>query len=160
MLKQMIFAPCEKVILGQDRTASLISVLESIQIQVNEDLPEDALAPIPWNVLSLWRRTETTETPIEFEERLQVTRPDGSAASGASTKFRVSNEHLLYRNVTHVPTFPVGRPGVVWVKNQLRRINPETEWESGSEYPVLVIHLIPTATDDQSQPESAPTPTS
>jgi hypothetical protein len=150
MLKQMIFAPCEKVITGDDKMASLISVIESVQIGVNAELSADAMVPISWNVVSLWRRDENTDTPIEFEEVTEVVREDGSVATKATTKFRVSNSHLMYRTIVHFQVFPVGQPGLVWIKNRIRQVNPETNWIGTSEYPVVVSHLLPSPKPDAS----------
>jgi hypothetical protein len=155
MLKQLIFAPCEKVILSTDNTASLISVAESIQVSVPADMPADALVPLQWTVLSLWYRQQTTDTPIEFEERVDVVRQDGSVATGATSKFTVSDAHLMYRTLASFAVFPIGQSGVVLVKNRIRQINPETEWIASSEYPVQVVHLtgpVPATPVSETQP--------
>jgi len=144
MLKLLIYAPCEKVVEAKDNTVSLISVMESIHVNVAPDLPADALAPIKWDVLTLWRRDENLPddaTFQEFEERTEVLRPDGVVAAGGTTSFRVSNAHLMYRSVVPLPVFPIGQPGLVWVQSQLRQRNPDTEWKEVARFPLLVLHL-------------------
>lgn len=158
MLKLLIYAPCEKAIVSTDNTSSVISIMESVSINVPEDLPADALAPIRWTVFSLWKRDQSLEQPTEMEERTDVLRADGTVAAGASSRFTASNEHLFYRSVVQVPVFPIGLPGFVNVRCRLRQTNPETEWEDIAEFPLLVVHLkadIPDNVTPESQ-EKAP----
>jgi hypothetical protein len=147
MLKQMIFAPCERVIIAKDDIISLISVMETVQISVTADLPTKALAPIGWAIVSLWRRDENTDAPIEFEERTEVIWQDGTVALGGTTRFTVTNSHLMYRSLISFPAFPIGQAGMIWIKNRIRQTNPETEWVASSEFPLVVIHLPMTPSD-------------
>jgi len=140
MLKLLIYAPCEKVIVADDQTTSIISLMESIQLNTPDEFPVDAVLPIRWSILSLWKRDQAVPHPIEMEERTDVVRPDGVVATGGTTKFIVTNEHLFYRTVVRVPVFPVGLPGFVQVKCRTRQTNPETEWTDFTEFPLLVIH--------------------
>lgn len=140
MLKLLVYAPCEKVIVAVDQTVSLISMMESVQVNVGPDLPADALAPIRWSILSLWKRDQEVQEPVQIEERADVVRPDGIVATGGTTKFTVSNDHLFYRSLVQVPVFPIGLPGFVKVRCQTRQTNPDTEWTEFAEFPLLVIH--------------------
>lgn len=155
MLKLLIYAPCEKVIIADDKTASIISMMESVKVNVAGELPADALAPIRWSILSLWKRDQEMQEPIEIEERTDVLRPDDTVATGGTTKFTVTNEHLFYRSLVQVPIFPIGLPGVVKVKCRTRQTNPETEWTEFAEFPLLVIHE-PVQIDEKTDPETAP----
>jgi len=140
MLKLLVYAPCEKVIIAGDQTVSIISMMESVQVNVAGELPADALAPIRWTILSLSQRNQVIQEPVEIEERTDVLRPDGTVATGGTTKFTVTNENLFYRSLVQVPVFPIGSPGFVKVRCQTRQTNPETEWAEFAEFPLLVIH--------------------
>lgn len=155
MLKLLIYAPCEKVIIAEDQTASMISIMESVSVNIAGEIPADAIAPIRWHVVSLWRRDQEIKDPVEIEERTDVLRPDGSVATGGTTKFTVTNEHLMYRSLVKVPVFPIGQPGFVRVKCRTRQTNPETEWTDFAEFPLLVIHQ-PVQIDEQTNPETVP----
>jgi hypothetical protein len=142
MLKLLIFAPCEKLIEGKDKTASLISVMESAELMLatDETLQPDALAPVRWSVMAFWRRIADFEGEIEFEQRVDVRRPDGELATGGTNIFTVSNKHLNYRNTLNFEIMPVGQPGDILVKLRLRQTKPETEWREVAEYPIVVKH--------------------
>lgn len=140
MLTLLIFAPCEKIILGQDDTASIINVLETVKVNVTGDLPPNALIPFRWSLMSLWKRDETPDTPIEFEQHVEVLRRDDSVAAQGTNTFTVSSNHLMYRLIAEFPVFPIGQPGTVLVKSRIRQVNPETEWRDVAEFPLLVVH--------------------
>jgi hypothetical protein len=142
MLKLLVYAPCEKVIVATDQTVSIISMMESIKVNVTQRFPADALAPIRWSILSLWKRDQEMVAPVQIEERSDVVRPDGTVAAGGTSRFTVSNEHLFYRSLVQVPVFPIGLPGTVKVKCSIRQTNPETEWTEFAEFPLLVIHTL------------------
>src|ERR1051326_3506619 len=141
MITLLIFAPCEKVIIGtQDDAASIISVLETIKIKAPADLPSEVMLPLRWTVLSVWKRDANIEDSVEFEQLIEVFRSDGSSAGSGSGKFRVTKDHLMYRIIVDFPLFPIGQQGQVFVRTKIRQTNPETEWSDIAEYPLLVIH--------------------
>ena len=152
MLKLLVYAPCEKVIIANDGTASIVSMMESIKVNVGGDIPADALAPIRWSILSLWKRDQEILEPVEIEERSDVVRADGTVATGGTSRFRVSNEHLFYRTSVELPVFPIGVPGFVKVKCRIRQTNPETEWTEFAEFPLLIIHQ-PVEIPEETNPE-------
>ena len=155
MLKLLIYAPCEKVIVANDETVSVISLMESISVNIGGEMPADALAPIRWSVLSLWKRDQEIQEPIDIEERTDVLRPDDTVATGGTTKFTITNQHLFYRSLVPLPIFPIGLPGFVKVKCRIRQINPETEWTEFAEFPLLVIHQ-PVQINVEAAPETGP----
>src|SRR3984893_8649768 len=142
MLKLLVYAPCEKVIVATDQTVSIISMMESVRVNVTEGFPADALAPIRWSILSLWKRDQEILKPVEIEEISEVVRPDGTVAAGGTSRFTVTNEHLFYRSLVHVPVFPIGLPGFVKVKCRIRQTNPETEWTEFAEVRLLLVHIL------------------
>jgi hypothetical protein len=140
MLKLLLFAACEKVIVGVDNTTSLISVVESIEFNTQIEIPPDALAPIKWAIISLWQREGEVEAPVDYQERMDVIRPDGTLAPGGSSEFTVTNEHINYRSSFEIPLFPIGQAGKVIVRLRIRKAGEENEWRVAAEYPIRVIH--------------------
>jgi hypothetical protein len=140
MLKLLVYAPCEKAIIADDKTSSIVSIMESVTVRVAKDVPADALAPIRWTVYSLWKRDQLLEQSVDMEEQTRILRPDDTVAAGGTSRFTVSNEHLFYRSLVNLPVFPIGLPGFVKVQCRIRQANPETEWADIAEFPLLVIH--------------------
>jgi hypothetical protein len=141
MLKLLIFLPCEKVILAKQGQASLIGVLELIQVNVAKDLPLDALIPFRWSVLTLWIREEEVAEPIKYEQDIQLIRPDGTNALKATANFQVTNDHEHFRQVADIPAFPVGVEGRYTCKLFLRKAETEEEWKEMGWFPIHVKHL-------------------
>lgn len=156
MVTLLIYAPCEKTIVADDKTSSIISIMESVIVNVPKDLPADALAPIRWTVFSLWKRDQLPEQPVEMEEQTDILRPDDTVAASGKSRFTVTNEHLFYRSLVQLPVFPIGLPGFVKVKCRIRQTNPETEWSDVAEFPLLVVHQKEpeTVTQDNAPQES------
>ncbi len=140
MLKLLIFAPCERMIEDKGGTVSLISVLDSVELNIDGDIPPDALVPFRWTILTMWRRERDVEGEVEFEQRTDVVRPDGTSVAGGMNTFKVTNAHLNYRLKIDLQVFPLGMIGDVLVKARIRQTNPETEWRDVGEYPILVAH--------------------
>jgi len=140
MLKLLIFAPCETIILSKDDNASIINVLETVRVNIKGDLPAAALIPFKWSLMTLWKRDDTVDTSIEYEQHIQVLRRDDTVAAEGRNTFTVSSQHLMYRLLAHFPVFPIGQPGQVLVKGRIRQVNPETEWQDIAEFPLQVIH--------------------
>lgn len=137
MLKLLLYAPCERLITAKEGTTSLISIMENFVLTVEEDVPPDSLMPMRWDIVSLWRREEEIEGQIDFEERTDVLRPDGTVATGGTTRFSLSNKNLNFRTTLAVSLFPIGQSGNVLLKMRIRQTNPETEWRDVAEYPIL-----------------------
>jgi len=143
MLKLLIFAPCEKVILGEDKSTSLIGLLEALEVGIStsEDLPLDAAAPLQWHVLALWQRTESVNEDIQYQQRIEVVRPDGHVAGWGMLEFTVTDKHENFRNVLKMPAIPIGVAGRCLIKVSLRRIGgPDLEWHEFGQYPLRIIH--------------------
>lgn len=141
MLKLLVFAPCQKVIVGEDdHLTSMIALMESVTVQVRGELPADAIVPLPWSVLTLWRREEDLPTPKIYEQRLEVFRPDGERAAHALSTFNVSNVHNNFRNVIVMNAFPAGKSGWCSLKLFLREAGDQNQWTECSDYPLEIIH--------------------
>jgi hypothetical protein len=133
-LKLLIFAPCEKHIVSVEKTASLISVIEGLKIEVAEALPEDASLPMKWSIVSLWHRIGEAEPNTRFEQKVEVISPKGAAVVTLIQGFPITNENINYRNISEIIGFPI-QQGEMLLKLWLRQ-RPEQEWEQKAEFPL------------------------
>lgn len=151
MPKLLIFAPCEKLILSQENVASLISVMEAINVNVGADVPADAVLPIRWEVLTLWQRQPDDPVGTRYEQRLDVLRPDGVIVSNTISGFEIFEQATNYRNIASLFGLPIGQQGRCSIKLFLRVVNQDSEWGEIAEYSIAILHnpasTQPQATD-------------
>lgn len=149
MLKLLIFAPCERVILGDDKLISMVALLESVNLETTADLPADALFPMSWGVLGMWQRTVELQEPVKYEQKIELYRPDGERAGGSHVEFTVNSEMVNYRNIAKFTTFPVGIAGECKLKLSLRESGEQNEWREVAEYSVFMKHIRREAAADE-----------
>jgi hypothetical protein len=142
----LMFAPCERVIVGEDdHNVSLIALLQNLNVQIPEgwEAPVDLAAPIKWSVVVLWRREDGDEDK-EYQQRVQLVAPDERVVIDVPLNFRLpqSSQH----NVVVNNGFPVDQPGICWLKLFLRDLAPaESESRLVATFPIEVTHLrLPT----------------
>jgi hypothetical protein len=76
MPRLMLFAACEKVIVGQeDNAGSLISILQGFDIPTAPDPAAPSMAPFVWYAFALWE-TARDEVPGFAVQRIQLVAPD------------------------------------------------------------------------------------
>jgi hypothetical protein len=141
MLKLLVFAPSERVIVGEDKLTSVIVLLEAINVEPPGELPIDAIFPMDWNILILWHRMEEVSEAIKYEERIDIIRPDGEKVGGATLEFMVTNEFNNFRSVVKMDKFPIGIDGRCLIKLFLRKAGETNEWLEMAEYPIVVKHV-------------------
>lgn len=152
MLKLLIFAPCQKVIIGEDKSASMIAILETLEIGISgDDLAPDAAAPADWQVLALWERVREVADDMPYEQRIEIVRPDGHVSGGGTIRFTVNSVFQNYRNVMKVPAFPIGLPGRCVLRIALRQQNEE-KWLEVAEFPLNIVHKRIEAPNVEGQP--------
>jgi hypothetical protein len=139
-LKLLVFAPCEKHIISAEKTASLISVIEGLKIELGEPLPDDASLPMKWSIVSLWHRVGEAEPDTRFQQRVEVIAPKGTTIATVEQGFPVSNENQNYRNIAEILGFPI-QDGEMLLRLSLRQ-RPEQEWEQVAEYPVSIFVTV------------------
>ena len=71
MPRLLLFAACERIILADDNTVSLISLLEKMEMTAHvapgEPPPAgDAMSPFSWNVLATWTREDGDQDGVFF----------------------------------------------------------------------------------------------
>jgi hypothetical protein len=143
MPKLLLFNPCEKVIIAEDHTVSLITIFETIQIHLprskDDELPENALIPLKWFVYSVWLKQPGDEDKT-FEQLVDVEFPGGRTLKSEITEFQIpKNKH---RNVILIPTFPVTPPGFAKIKLSLRE-QGQQDWVLRGEYPLEIERPVP-----------------
>ncbi len=156
MIKLILFAPCEKIITGEDHRTSLISVLEHLALrgEIAEDLPPNAGYPMKWEAIALWHRPNEIGETVEFNAKVELFAPNGDIAMGSAVEFTVSDEHVNYRNLFPFPLFPIGQVGIHKAILSYKRKDTE-EWEIAGEYPIRIIHeLVEVKDESENQPES------
>ncbi len=156
MLKLLIFAPCEKVIIGEGGQSSVIGVIEMIRLQVtDEPIPSDALIPFRWGFLTLWNRGESVEEPIKYQEQVRIFRPDETDTGfQADAEFEVNMNFKNFRQHNdNIPVFPAGMEGRYELRLFLRRAGEEA-WEEHGRFPVIIEHIKPNKEKQDGQQES------
>lgn len=143
MIKLLLFAPCENIIVADDGKSSLISVLETITLSgmLTGDLPEEAGFPFRWWVTALWNRTEDVPEPVTHLVKVELFAPNGIVTVAAMTEVVVSNEHANFRNNYNFPIFPIKQAGIYTLRLSLQ-VKESPEWDVKGEYPIRLVHEL------------------
>lgn len=138
MPKLLLFAPCEKVIVANDNTISLLTIFEEMQINIplaeEEKLPVNAQIPLKWFIFCLWQ-AEADEQKTIFEQLVEVTLPGDKAITGETTKIEFEKPH--HRVITQLLVFPVTPSGLATISVKLRAL-PNENWDPIATYPLLI----------------------
>jgi len=138
MLKLLLFAACEKVIVDLQGQSSMVGLLEQVQVTVLKEMDPSMVTPFKWSIVTLWHREEDVPTPVKYQERMDLFRPDGVKAFQADSEFQVSNAYRNFRQNADLPFMPIGLPGEYLLKLSLK--TGEQDWREIAIYPFLVIH--------------------
>lgn len=119
MLKSVIYVVCEKVIIAQDTTPSLINLFNKITITPIRgpvpEIPSNAVAPREWAVFSMWEN----EPGDELKEYILCTRilyPDKSPFGDVSkSKINVEPKKRSQMYI-QIQGFPIGQFGFYTVR--------------------------------------------
>ena len=140
MLRPLVFAPCEKIIVSQeDNTPSLITLLETINIAIplGAEIPDDAMVPFRWFIFTLWcSDTETPGVTFQYDQRIRLVASDGRQAIDNDLHFTVPAGSRTHRTTVLVPGFPVIAPGIARMTLSLRE--GEGPWEEIQTFPLWV----------------------
>jgi hypothetical protein len=144
MLKLQTFLPCEKVIIDKEELASLINVLDSINVELNDKtaLREDAASLLDWIIFTVWRKTDITDGGKRYEQRVELLSPDGQQIFEVLQPFNVNKTHFNFRVLTKIGAIPIGKKGNLTLKIYLREAGDSNEWQRKGEYPIGVIHIM------------------
>jgi len=141
MPKLLIFVPCERVIVsgseGGDNTASLIAILEGVEVL--KKVPLDAAVPKPWVIFSLWTRSNGDEDK-NYEQICDMVAPSGKVAITSTLQFRFALRN--HRINVHVNGLPIGEDGTYLLILYLQEVGkPETKTEYAT-FPISVSHEL------------------
>lgn len=140
MPKLLLLVPCENLIVAETGITSIISVIESLEVGIKGNLPEDAIINLRWYILTLWRR-EQSDIGKTFEQQAVIVRPDGKSIGGGGTTFNVTEQHLNYRSQIEANVLPIGQQGECFLRLSIREKGQE-DWREIAEYPFNIIHKL------------------
>jgi hypothetical protein len=137
MPKLLLFAPCEKVIIADDGTTSMITILERINISIpaSTELVEDAAIAMRWDVFALWQK-EPQDEGKTYQARFTLTTPKGKEQAEGSITLEFAPDKEKFRAVFKSTGFPIA-DGVCVLRLLLREAYIE-EWLEMAQYPLLV----------------------
>jgi hypothetical protein len=139
MPRLLLFAPCERVIFGHgDKSASLIIILQQLQIQ--SEIPKDAMLIINFSVFSQWYRSSGDEGKI-FEQRVALVSGNEKPILENITAFQMTEKlHRIAANFSRFPTLEAGEYDLTL------SIRPqgESQWSQPvASYPITMVKVPP-----------------
>lgn len=144
MPRLLLFAPCERVILGQgDNSASLIVVIQEMQfhgvLKKGEELPKDAAAVARFVIFSQWHKSVEDEGKT-FEQRIVLSIQNEEPILESVAEFRMTDR--LHRMMANVPMLPFIKQGEYSLKLFVRE-KGERDWGKAlADYPITVSHVL------------------
>lgn len=143
MPKLLVFAPCERVILGQgDNSASLIVIIQQVQFQGPAGMP----APPPgagvaarFSIYSQWHKLPT-DGEKTFEQRIVLSFENENPVLEATAEFQMTER--LHRVIANVMALPFIHPGEYSLKLFLREKGEQNWGNPVADYPFEVAHVI------------------
>ncbi|HEY0462188.1 MAG TPA: hypothetical protein VGC97_23845 [Pyrinomonadaceae bacterium] len=154
MLKLLYFVPCEKVILSIDKVTSLINTIDGVYVPPSMVIHPGAAIVFSWHTIAFWYRADEMDKGKEFEQQVELYRPDKVLEFSVREKFRIVKDR--YRVFTNIGAFPVGMAGELWLKLSIRESETENEWTLMSEYPLYVVHLKPNEVINENKSKTEP----
>jgi hypothetical protein len=144
MLKPLIFAPCERVIIGMgDQSASLIVILHGLQMHAGAIPPESMLLS-RFSVFTQWYKSPDEEGKT-FEQRVAMVYENESPVLENIVAFKMT-ESTTHRVITNFQKFPALTKYGEYTLTLSIRAQGESAWPIPvATYP-LAITLVPKAT--------------
>jgi hypothetical protein len=141
MPKLLLFAPCEKVLIDeQSKSISLIVVLQEIHYKLppGAQIQPNAMLPIQWSVLTLWREEEPQDNNVEFEQQLSIETGAGTTLAVSEMKWKFTAPS--HRIIAQVPGIPVSSRKIN-VKLAYRVVGVR-DWISLASYPIELMQDV------------------
>jgi hypothetical protein len=152
MPRLLIFAPCEKVIIGQgDNNVSLIGILQTLNLTMSPAPgapspipPSELVVPLSWTIFTMWQREVGEEVGTAYTQRAALISPSHKHVVEVVTNFTM--EKGLHRIVNGVIGLPAGEAGTYTLRLWLRRAG-SGDWNEVASFPLTVTHssAVPTA---------------
>lgn len=136
----LFVAPCEKVLIDQSNTSSLISIMEEVTVRVipgGQRPPANAIIPMQWAVLSLWEQTSGYDSGRTFEQRTALVSATGQHLIEAIGEFTFATPR--FRMTNQFVGMPISEPGQHRVKVWIReKASEPKEWKEVASFPLLI----------------------
>ena len=145
MPRLLLFAPCERVIIGQgDNSVSLIVVIQEMKFQTfgqAQDIKEDQAVSARFTIFSQWYASSGDEGK-GYEQRIALGLAGEKAVIEATAEFQFSNNIKMMRIAAQVPLMPILKPGEYSLTLCLRE-KGESEWSKAvADYPLMITHAV------------------
>jgi hypothetical protein len=143
MPRLLLFAPCERVILGQgDNSASLIVVIQQMQFQGSikegEDIPKDIGAFARFAIFSQWYKTEK-DNEKTFEQRVTLSFEVGVPSLDVVAEIQMTQR--LHRMITNIPVLPLLKKGEHNLRIFLREKGEKSWGQALADYPIEITYV-------------------
>lgn len=142
MLRLLGFIPCERIILSDRGLATIVNVLDRIDVNLGPDADPSTAVPFAWEIMTLWRNDDVANIGKSFEQRIEFERPDGQSILEMVNDIPVK-EHLNIRLIGRIQAFPVGVAGTARLKLSIRDTGVSKEWTEVSSFPIEISHGLP-----------------
>ena|ERR1017187_7872484 len=140
MPRLLVFALCEKVIIGQDNMPSLIGVLQGFNINVpaGKTMTDTGFFPCPWAAFSSWLN-EGDDATVMYEQLVSLLGSSGKLLFFNVTQFQMTKiQHRISVGSPVFPTLPEGSHNVLLA---IRKVG-DPEWTQVSSYPLQIYHIV------------------
>ena len=140
MPKLLLFAPCERAIIGQDdQSISLISILAgfgaSLPFQVDQPLPEGVALPLRWYLVSIWRG-EIEDVGKTLYQKVSLVSPSGKELVVVENSVQIEDQfRLMVKSIVQFQAFPIPEFGTYSVRLNHRMVE-SLEWTLAADYPL------------------------
>jgi hypothetical protein len=147
----LLFAPCQKAIIANDNTLSVVAILDVIKVgpipHNTVELAKGSLIPLSWNIGTLWYASEE-DIGVTYEERHELISspgldllndPETLLGQGPPTATEFTFNHAGERKtaVHLIFNFPVWAEGTCTLRLLLRKKGTE-EWHEMATYPLVI----------------------
>jgi len=155
MLNLLAFAPCEKALVADDHTSTLITILEVMSLSISTEqlatTPTGLFVPFRWHVFTLWHRTSPDDSG-DYVQCVRLIFPNGEVGLNIEMPFSIHDGDRNFRGIARLDGFPVSSPGECRLTLALRRAGEES-WREVADYPLMVKLLAAPSASERAEPQ-------
>lgn len=141
-MKLIYFLPCRQVIVSNDGTVSLITVLENINVNIQQQEPNESskpvIVPMAWELITQWQY-EPDDREDEYLQKIEIVHPDGTLWSTIESTIPPPNQEIYCRNIVKFMGLSVAQSGEMLVKLFLKK-QLSKDWQIISKYSLFIRH--------------------
>jgi hypothetical protein len=132
----ILFAACESVVIAQNNSATLVSLLSEITFgELPAVVPDNAAAPFKWSLITEWEIIPT-DAGKTWEQRIRLLNARDEAKFEALTEF-VTPNNKIQRTIAGLSFFPIV-PGGPYHLELAYRETGQADWIRAHSYPLFV----------------------